>query len=95
VFVRAFDRRQLIELDGLDIAGCYRELFESAVLMGRDALLCFDVDEAEAGRVEAEYRARDAERLQGQSKTGDLHTLKDRMFTPENAMEDAAPDESG
>ena len=88
VFVRVFDRRHYIDLDGLDVVGVYRELFESAVLMGREALHCFDINEHEAGRVEAEYRARDRERLEGQSKTGDLHTLKERMFTADNSMED-------
>ena len=88
VHVRAFDRRQLIRLDALDLAGTYRELFESAVTMGREALKLF-VDEEEAARVEAEYRARDAERLAGQSKTGDLHTLKERMFRPGSPIEPA------
>ena len=38
VMVRAFDRLHLIELDGLDLAFAQRELFESAVAMGRAAL---------------------------------------------------------
>ena len=38
VMVRAFDRRHMIELDGLDIAFAERELFEGAVVMGRAAL---------------------------------------------------------
>ena len=86
VHVRAFDRRQLMRLDGLDLAGTYREVFESAVAMGREALKLF-VSEEEAARVEAEYRARDAERLAGQSKSGDLHTLKERMFRPGSPIE--------
>ena len=77
-----------MRLDGLDLAGTYREVFESAVTMGREALKLF-VDEEEAARDEAEYRARDAERLAGQSKTGDLHTLKERMFRPGSPIEPA------
>jgi voltage-gated potassium channel Kch len=38
VMVRAFDRVHLIELDGLDLAFAERELFESAVAMGKAAL---------------------------------------------------------
>jgi glutathione-regulated potassium-efflux system protein KefB len=88
VFVRAFDRSQLMELDGLDLAGTYREVFESAVIMGREALARFDLSEEEVMRVERAYRDRDRERLEGQSKSGDLHTLKERMFRPDNPLED-------
>lgn len=82
VFVRTFDRKHLIELDNLDLAGSVREVFESAVLMGREALAAFGVDAEEALRIEASFRERDAERLRGQSAAGDLHALKDRMFRP-------------
>jgi glutathione-regulated potassium-efflux system protein KefB len=89
VYVRAYDRRQLIALDGVDVAGTYREVFEAAVLMGRDALHCFCVSEEEVERVEREYRARDAERLVGQKKAGDLHARKHLMFLPDRALPDA------
>ena len=89
VFVRAFDRKHLMDLDGLDLAGTYREVFESAVIMGREALGRFDLSDEEVMRVERAYRNRDRERLEGQSKSGDLHTLKERMFRPDNPLEDA------
>src|SRR5919112_4812675 len=38
VMVRAFDRVHLMDLDGLDLAFAQRELFESAVAMGKAAL---------------------------------------------------------
>ena len=88
LFVRVFDRKQLIGLDGLDLAGAYREVFESAVTMGREALAMFDSTEASIARIEHAYRDRDRERLEGQSKSGDLHTLKERMFRPGSALED-------
>jgi glutathione-regulated potassium-efflux system protein KefB len=88
VFVRAFDRKHLMDLDGLDLAGTYREVFESAVIMGREALGRFDLSDEEVMRVERAYRERDRERLEGQSKSGDLHTLKERMFRPDNPLED-------
>ena len=91
VFVRAFDRRHLIELRSLDLKCVVREMFESAVVMGREALALFCVDEDEVARVEEEYRRRDQERLDIQASSGDLHALKERMFTPENPLADREP----
>ena len=88
VLVRAFDRRQVIELDGLDLALVQRELFESAVVMGREALLKLGIGRREAERVEAAYRERDAERLQVQSATGDLRAARDRMFGAHSSLPD-------
>ena len=88
VYVRAFDRRHLMELSGLDVKGSIREVFESAVVMGRQGLSLFDLSEEEVARVEQEYRDRDLERLESQSASGDLHALQDRMFTPDNPLAD-------
>jgi voltage-gated potassium channel Kch len=88
VFVRAFDRVHLMELAGLDLKGRIREVFESAVVMGREGLSLFGLNEEEVERVEQEYRSRDLERLESQSRSGDLHALQDRMFTPENPLAD-------
>ncbi|HEX8216023.1 MAG TPA: cation:proton antiporter, partial [Allosphingosinicella sp.] len=88
VFVRVFDRRHWLDIAGHDVGGIYREVFESAVLMGRDALRAFDQSDEEVERVERAYRDRDAERLEGQSKSGDLHTLMDRMFRPDSMLAD-------
>lgn len=82
VYVRAYDRRQVIELAKLDLAGVVRELFESAVAMGREALAGLGVDPEEVDRIERGFRERDAERLAGQTVSGDLHVMKDRMFRP-------------
>jgi len=81
IMVRAFDRRHLIELDGLDLAFAQRELFESAVVMGRAALKASGIDRGEVERVEREYRMRDCERLERQSSTGDLHAGQETSFT--------------
>ncbi|HEY0626042.1 MAG TPA: cation:proton antiporter [Allosphingosinicella sp.] len=88
VFVRAFDRRQVMALSGADLAGVYREVFETAVCMGREALVHLGVTEDEAKRIEREYRQRDATRLESQSETGDLHSLKETMFLPDRALPD-------
>jgi CPA2 family monovalent cation:H+ antiporter-2 len=86
VYVRVFDRLQLMALDGTDLAGTYREVFESAVCMGRQALKTFCVDDQEVERVEREFRRRDAERLAGQSASGDIHSTKHLMFRPDRAL---------
>ncbi|HVL78202.1 MAG TPA: monovalent cation:proton antiporter-2 (CPA2) family protein [Sphingomicrobium sp.] len=86
VMVRAFDRRQLMDFNGLDLALAQRELFESAVTMGRQALIKLGLSRREVDRVEEEYRKLDGERLASQSATGDIHAAKDRMFSPQRAM---------
>jgi len=88
VLVRAYDRRQVMEFDGLDVAWIQREVFESAVAMGRQALLKLGIAEREADRVENEYRLRDTERLKVQSATGDLRAARDRMFGADSSLPD-------
>ena len=87
VLVRAFDRRHLMEIAPLDLRFTIREVFESAVLMGREALSALGVEPEEVERVEEEYRRRDTERLDSQTESGDLHALKHRMFTPDNTLD--------
>ena len=80
VMVRAYDRRHLIELRGLDLVLAERELFEGAVLMGKAALRASGIMPAEIDRVEREYRLRDCERLERQAESGDLHAGEERSF---------------
>ena len=80
VMVRSYDRRHSISLDGLDLAYCIREVFESAVSMGNQALTALGFSQDEANRVERTYRARDNERLERQSEAGDLHAGRDLSF---------------
>ncbi|HZF44167.1 MAG TPA: cation:proton antiporter [Sphingomonadaceae bacterium] len=87
VLVRAYDRRHVIALDGVDVVGIYREVFESAVVMGRDALVALNVPRREVDGIEREYRRRDSDRLIAQSRTGDLHAEKETIFTPDNRFE--------
>ena len=88
VMVRVFDRRKIVEFAGLDVALLQRELFESAVLMGREALMKLGVSGAEAERVEREYRLRDCQRLEMQRSTGNLRSGRDRMFGVDRPLED-------
>ena len=86
VMVRAYDRVHMIELDGLDLVFAERELFESAVAMGRAALRANGIPKEEIARVEREYRSRDCERLERQAATGDLKAGWERAFTPERPL---------
>jgi monovalent cation:proton antiporter-2 (CPA2) family protein len=89
VMVRVFDRLDLIKFDDLDLAFAERELFESAVAMGRAALKAFGIDRSEVDRVEREYRMRDCERLERQSATGDLRAGLETTFSPDRALPEA------
>jgi len=88
VLVRAFDRVHLMSFDGLDLTFAQRELFESAVKMGRAALKTVGMAAGEIERVDSEYRLRDCERLERQSETGDLHAGEERSFGPDRALPD-------
>jgi monovalent cation:proton antiporter-2 (CPA2) family protein len=88
VMVRAYDRVHMIELDGLDIAFAERELFESAVAMGRAALKASGIATDEIARVERAYRRQDCERLELQSATGDLHAGQERAFGENRSLPD-------
>jgi monovalent cation:proton antiporter-2 (CPA2) family protein len=91
VLLRAYDRLHLMELDGLDLAFAQRELFESAVAMGRAALKEVGFPANEIERVDGEYRLRDCERLELQAASGDLHAGQERGFTPVQALPDQSP----
>ena len=88
VMVRVYDRRELIDFDGMDLSLAQRELFESAVVMGREALLALGIARREVERVETEYRSRDAERLERQSATGDLRAAREKMFSTSQTLDD-------
>jgi monovalent cation:proton antiporter-2 (CPA2) family protein len=88
VMVRAFDRRHMLELEGLDIAFAERELFEGAVAMGRAALKASGIDQREVERVEHEYRMRDCERLERQAATGDLKAGWETSFGEDRPLAD-------
>jgi glutathione-regulated potassium-efflux system protein KefB len=73
VFMRTFDRRQLIAVRDLDLAGTVREVFESAVRMGIDTLVALGATEDEIFEAERGYRALDLARLDAQGSSGDMH----------------------
>jgi monovalent cation:proton antiporter-2 (CPA2) family protein len=80
VMVRVFDRRQAMALEGLDVVMLQREVFDSAVAMGRSALAALGIAAREVERVEREYRERDTERLRVQTESGDLRKGLESSF---------------
>jgi glutathione-regulated potassium-efflux system protein KefB len=88
VFVRAFDRRAMINYRGLDTAMVTREVFESAVLMGRRTLATLGIAEDRIAKVEVAYRARDKERLQLQAEKGLFSDEVRSSFSPSRLLLD-------
>lgn len=86
IFARAYDRRHWIALVRADVDHAVREVFDSAVRMGRDALLALGTPAETVDEIEEEFRRRDSERLAMQYQTGDLLTGKDMLFTPDRSM---------
>lgn len=86
VMVRVFDRIDLLKFDNLDLAFAERELFESAVAMGRAALKESGIARDEIDRVEREYRMRDCERLERQAATGDLRAGWENSFAEDRPL---------
>lgn len=80
VMVRAYDRRQVISLSEFDLAGVIREVQESAIRMGGEALSHIGFSDDEVIEAEKDYRSRDRARLEAQIASGDLHALKEIYF---------------
>ena len=81
IYVRAYDRRAVIRLQGSPARYTVREVMESAVKMARLALEELEVGREDIDRAEAMYRARDRERLKIQIEAGDVRAASDRILT--------------
>jgi CPA2 family monovalent cation:H+ antiporter-2 len=86
LIVRAFDRRQVMALEGMDLAGVVREVYESAICMGVQAMQALGVPPEEVEEVERQYRQNDEQRMAVQIEHGTLLAAKDLMFRPGRAM---------
>lgn len=95
LFVRAFDRRQVLALQDMDLAGIVREVYESAICMGTQAMRTLGVSDEEVREVEMQYRDNDAQRLAVQHQHGDLAAAKDLMFRPGRTMQLVARGDGG
>ncbi|MBU3076373.1 cation:proton antiporter domain-containing protein [Sphingomonas quercus] len=81
LLVRVFDRRHMLRIAGVPIAGCVREVFESAVAMGKQALTLVGADADEVVTAEADYRRRDDERFALQREHNDVAAARDMILT--------------
>jgi glutathione-regulated potassium-efflux system protein KefB len=87
LLVRAFDRRQLLALSEMDVAGVVREVYESAICMGVQAMQALDVPDEQIEEVERQYRQNDEQRLALQIEHGNLLAAKDIMYRPGRRMQ--------
>ncbi|RDV07550.1 sodium:proton exchanger [Sphingorhabdus pulchriflava] len=80
LFVRAYDRRQMLELMPAEDLKITREVFESSVQMAEDALRSINVDPSVAEQAVTEFRRRDLARLKAQFKTGNIRAGSRHSF---------------
>jgi glutathione-regulated potassium-efflux system protein KefB len=86
VFARAFDRGHAIELIKLDVDYQIREMFESALVFGGEALAALGSDADEVAEVLEGVRARDRQRFEAQV-VGGISAGRDLLLS--NAEEQA------
>ncbi|WP_349356835.1 cation:proton antiporter [Sphingobium nicotianae] len=85
ILVRVFDRRQLLDFNALGNGAVTREVFESAVTMGRTALDRLGLTVPEIDEVERQYRANDQARLDVQLSAG-VMAAGDLLYRPGRTM---------
>lgn len=81
VMTRVFDRRAIIALKDAPVAGMFREVYETAIVMARQALRAVGVDDGEIDRSEDDYRRMDAKRLGIQLEAGSIYAARDVVFS--------------
>ncbi|MBX9991683.1 monovalent cation:proton antiporter-2 (CPA2) family protein [Phreatobacter oligotrophus] len=85
LFVRSFDRGHTIHLRNEGVDYEMREVFESALVFGQEALASLGVDEDAAAEIAADLRKRDAARLEMQIHEGiqaGMHLMHQQKPTP-------------
>ena len=80
ILVRAFDRRQMMTLANVRTCYAIREVYESAILLGKRALAAAGTEGDRILGIERDYRARDADRLAAQMATGDIHAMDETVL---------------
>ena len=82
ILVRVFDRKQVLALCDAPVAATVREVYESAICMGREAMKVLEIDEDEIDNAERDYRDRDADRLGVQYRAGSLLAARGMLLSP-------------
>lgn len=80
ILARAYDRMHLLALRRAGVETVVRETFDSGVAMGREALQALGTPVTMIDAIEAEFRRRDAERLDLQLCSDDVTTGADRLI---------------
>lgn len=94
VVVRAHDRVHYMRLMAADIDHSVRELFHSALELGRLALRELGTPEETVEALTEEYVRRDNERLALQVASGDIMAGRDTIFRPGQGWKPESPDTS-
>lgn len=89
VLMRVYDRQHLLDLGDVAAGHAIRELWESAIAMGRLALARIDVEPDVIDEIEIDYRRRDEKRLTLQRASGDMHSGSNIIYH----MDGERPDE--
>jgi glutathione-regulated potassium-efflux system protein KefB len=80
VFVRAYDRRQAIDLMQDNEVVIIREVFESSVKLAAEGLKSFGLAKPQIEKIIAEFRTRDRHRMSEQFESGDMHAGQRHSF---------------
>ncbi len=94
LLVRAHDRMHYVRLVSADIDLAVRELFHSAMEVGRLALRELGTTEDTIEAITAEYVRRDNERLALQVASGDIMAGRDTIFRPGHGWKPENPETS-
>lgn len=92
VLVRAHDRLHYMRLKAADFDLAVRELFHSALEVGRIALRELGTPEETVEAITEEYVRRDKERLALQVASGDVMAGRDTIFRPGQGWKPESPD---
>ncbi|MBL0924097.1 MAG: cation:proton antiporter [Sphingomonadaceae bacterium] len=80
IFVRAYDRRQAMELMPDKDIVIVREVFESSIKLAIEGLKSLGFAKPQIERVVSEFRTRDRNRLTAQYESGDMHAGQRHSF---------------
>ncbi len=81
ILARAFDRTHWLALRRAGVETVVRETFDSGVRMGREALICLHTPANIIDAIEAEFRHRDAERLDLQLSSGEAESGGEQVIS--------------
>ena len=82
IVARAYDRLHMLDILRTEADVVMREMFDGSIALGRATLELLGTEPDTITAIEAEYRRRDAERLELQLCSGDQMSGAERLFRP-------------